>query len=145
MEKTRLIHTAVRVYYHYQFVYKLVYYNNKSDNPVHAPIRSLQSFNEEQCPPTNPNTSTFTKDGASIRPDAGQGDARHCQQSCTSLSICKTVPTPSFFGSTVEKPMNIHRIECVEQQLRSLHQHSVQLSYSSNNCLVQAFNATVNH
>jgi len=36
VEKIRLIHKAGLVYYYYQFVYKLVYYNNKSRNtPVH--------------------------------------------------------------------------------------------------------------
>lgn len=32
MEKTLLIHSRVRVYYYYQFVYKLVYYNNKTNS-----------------------------------------------------------------------------------------------------------------
>lgn len=36
MEKTGLIHTMMRVYYHYQFVYKLVYYNNKTNNAAAA-------------------------------------------------------------------------------------------------------------
>jgi len=36
VEKTFVIHNWMLVYYYYQFVYKLVYYNNKTDN-AHSP------------------------------------------------------------------------------------------------------------
>ncbi len=66
MEKTLLIHKGLRVYYYYQSVYKLVYYNNKTSSANPAPTASTL----KTCRPPAWFATSWPTPSARIAPEA---------------------------------------------------------------------------
>lgn len=99
MEKIALIHRTTGVYYYYQSVYKLVYYNNKSENA--SKRRSLHPPERQE-------------------PIAAHGNGAHqfaWRQMSAAGSSPKPLPTAvpaCVANASVEKPRHIHRTGCAE-------------------------------
>ena len=89
------------VYYYYQFVYKLVYYNNKTEN-------ALKLCTAE--PSSSPKPITTSK---------ANGRRLHLDAKLKRLLFGNTLKSrhPAFFAdSAVEKLMYIHRSRCAEHR-----------------------------
>lgn len=105
MEKTLLIHRKVLVYYYYQFVYKLVYYNNKTDKAKSATRTSTL------------NTACQEKRLLTVLQKLPSTSSSRLQAACkTAFSLISAKPA-------VEKSMYIHRIGCAERSVYCVSQN----------------------
>lgn len=86
MEKNDLIHKNVRVYYYYQFVYKLVYYNNKTENAATAFAARL-----EDQPPQSWFTHCMPLSRQRVLPTHRPALSRHAKPFFSAGSLVSTV------------------------------------------------------
>lgn len=91
----------MRVYYYYQFVYKLVYYNNKTNsaNPAATATGSTTCQPPRQCALSSSNIV---------------GQDRPWTTICLQIA-CRNAFQGIVGDALVEKPRHIHRIVCAER------------------------------